>query len=111
MRSVRQARKLSQKAAAKLLGVCNDTVCNWESGRTSVPVMLMPAVLAFLGYDPTVQPETLSDRMRAYRRRMGLTIKVAAAQLGVNEGSWTDWEKGRIVPREKYVEALEALLG
>jgi transcriptional regulator with XRE-family HTH domain len=108
---VRQIRKLMQAEVAAQLGVSRDTICRWEIGRTSVPPALMPAVLAFLGYDPIGEAKTLPDRMRTYRRREGLTVKAAASRLGVNGKSWTEWENGRVVPRTKCVQKLELLLG
>lgn len=47
----RLTRKLTQKQAAKLLGVSPFTVLHWEKNRTIPPRQYMPAILRFLGYD------------------------------------------------------------
>src|SRR4051812_12867322 len=53
IKRVRLARGLYQKDVAKAVAVTTDTVHNWEAGKTEPPIGIMPAVLAFLGYDPS----------------------------------------------------------
>lgn len=52
LKRCRLTRKLTQKQAAKLLGVCSNTVLHWEKNQTSPPSASIPAILAFLEYDP-----------------------------------------------------------
>lgn len=78
------------------------TVMNWERDQTDPAVGFGPAILEFLGYDPSKTTTTLSDRMRAYRRRNGLSIKAAAAGLGVDQASWGRWERTGQIPWERY---------
>jgi DNA-binding XRE family transcriptional regulator len=56
----------------------------------------VPGILRFLGYDPRQEPQTLSQRLRHYRRTHGLFQKTLAARLGVDPGSIADWEKGKL---------------
>jgi len=55
----RRIRQLTQKQAAKLLGVSPFTVLNWEKNRTAPPIRAMPAILRFLGYNPFLEPSRL----------------------------------------------------
>jgi hypothetical protein len=57
------------------MAVSAATVLNWEKGATEPPSAFWPAIIAFLGYDPHPMPVTLSERMTAFRRRKGLSIK------------------------------------
>jgi len=111
LRHIRLRRKLSQKEAALILGVDADSVLNWEKGRTTPPVTLMPAILRFLGYDPFPEPVTVSERMLAKRRAMGWTIKEAAERLGVDESTWGQWERTGCIRWERYRMLLETFLG
>ena len=70
----------------------------------------MPAILQFLGYDPYPKPKTLPERMLAKRRAMGWSIKEAARQLGVDEGTWGAWERGTTISKGRYLMRLEALV-
>lgn len=110
LRHVRLSRKLSQKEAAFIIGVDPGSVFNWEKGKTEPPVKFMPAVLRFLGYDPLPTPETLPERMFAYRRRHGLTIMEAATRLGVDPGTWGGWERGTTKLWPRYLALVERLL-
>jgi transcriptional regulator with XRE-family HTH domain len=102
--------KLTQKQAAKLLGVGLYTVLNWEKNRTTTPVQAIPAIFRFLGYDPFPQPRNLPERLLAKRREMGWTIQEAARELGVDEGTWGAWERGVITPWPRYVKLVERFL-
>jgi transcriptional regulator with XRE-family HTH domain len=49
--------------------------------------------MVFLGYEPFLAPTTLTERMLAFRRREGLSVKDAALRAGVDEASWSRWEQ------------------
>ena len=67
------------------------------------------AIIGFVGYDPFPQAATLSDQLVAVRRVKGWTIKEAAGQLGVDEGTWARWEKTGI-PWKRHQAILTAFL-
>ena len=102
--------RLTQKQAASRLGVNPWTVLNWEKGHTVPPVESLPVILQFLGYDPFPKPESLPERLLAKRRAMGWSIKEAARQLGVDEGTWGAWEASTTTPWPRYVRLLERFL-
>jgi len=110
LKRVRQIRELLQRQVAAEIGVGPETLANWEKDRTSPSVIYMPAVVAFLGYDPTAHASTLQGRMLAYRKHHGLTVDAAARRLGVDPGTWGDWERGGVVPWPRYKVMLERLL-
>jgi transcriptional regulator with XRE-family HTH domain len=102
---------LTLKQAAGQIGVTDYTVINWEYGRTEPPMAAIPAVIRFLGYDPFPSPTTFTEHLLAKRRAMGWTIKQAATALGVDPGTWRDWEAGKLVLYRKHRSALATLLG
>jgi len=110
IRGRRRELGISQRHAAKDLGVNDWTVLNWEKGRTKPPIGAMPGILAWLGYDPFPQPKTLSERMLGVRRVMGWTIAQAASRLGVASAAWGAWERSGRVPWERYQQLLERFL-
>jgi transcriptional regulator with XRE-family HTH domain len=86
---------ITQKEVAKMLGVTQSTLINWEKGRSVPPLLTMSRVVRFLGHDPfPPAPKTLVDRLKAKRRELGWTQKTAARQLGVDPCTWSDWETG-----------------
>lgn len=110
LRKRRLELRLTQKQVAERIGVNPWTILNWEKGNTEPPIASMPALLKFLGYAPFPEPKTLSDRMLAKRRAMGWSIKNAARQLGVDEGTWGAWESGTTVPRGRHLPLVGAFL-
>jgi len=101
---------VTQKQAAERLGVNPWTVLNWEKDHTEPPIESMPAIIRFLGYDPSPEPKSLAGRLLAKRRAMGWSIREAARQLGVDEGTWGGWERGPIAPSRRYLPRIEKLL-
>lgn len=89
--------RLTQKQAAERLGVNRWTVLNWEKGHTEPPIEFMAAIIRFLRYDPFPEPKNIAERLLAKRRAMGWSIKKAARQLGVDPGTWRNWEQGGVI--------------
>jgi len=89
--------RLTQKQAAEQLSVNPWTVLNWEKDHTEPPIESMPAIIRFLDYDPFLEPKNIPERLLAKRRAMGWSIKGAARQLGVHEGTWGEWEQGGVI--------------
>ena len=79
--------RVSQKEVARRLGWSWRTVFNWEKGKTKPAMEFIPAIIGFLGYDPFPEAASLSGRLAAVRRANGWTIKKAAEQLSVDEGT------------------------
>ena len=92
------------------MAVSDATVLNWEKGTTEPPIVFWPAIIAFLGYDPHPAPMTLSERMSAFRRRKGLSIKEAALRARVNESSWGSWERTGLIPWKRYRTFVDEFL-
>ena len=84
---------LTQKDAAKQLDCCWSALLNWEKGKRQPSMKSIPAIIAFLDYDPSPKPTNLSQQLAAVRREMGWSIKHAAARLGVDPGTWGRWER------------------
>jgi transcriptional regulator with XRE-family HTH domain len=53
---------------------------------------------------------TLTERMREYRRRHGLSIKEAAFRACVDESSWGSWERTGLIPWKRYRTLVDAFL-
>jgi transcriptional regulator with XRE-family HTH domain len=98
--------EVTQKQAAKLLGVNPWTVLNWEKGHTEPSIESMTAIIRFLGYDPFPEPKNIAERLLAKRRAMGWSITEAARRLGVDEGTWGSWESGTTVPKGRHLILL-----
>ncbi len=102
---------LTQKDAAKVLGVNPWTVLNWEIGRFTPPMRSIPATLGFLGYDPFPPPTTVGERLLHVRRQHGWSTSEAARQLGVDRTTWQDWERGELILFRKHRIKVATLLG
>ena len=85
---------LRQVDAAPRLGISEKTMVEWERDQRTPPVEYFPAIIAFLAREPWPEPETVSERLLAERRRRGWSIKAAARRLGVDEGTFGGWERG-----------------
>jgi transcriptional regulator with XRE-family HTH domain len=102
---------LSQKEAGTMLKVTSFTVLNWEKCRTAPPVVSIPALLQFLGYDPFPKPQTIPEHLIALRRSKGWSLRDAAQEFGVDEGTWRDWESGKTILHRRHRELIAKLFG
>lgn len=98
---------LRQRDLARRFGVKAEVIAYWEFGKNLPAAHRYPAIVAFLGYDPTPRPVGLPDRLRAGRLFLGLTKKALGARLGLDEGTMIDVEHGRRNPRGRVRRVLE----
>jgi transcriptional regulator with XRE-family HTH domain len=104
-------RGLLQEQVADELGVSVSTILNWERNRTKVATRSRPKVVAFLGYDPSPEPETLSARIRRVREQEGLSQEELARKLGLNPSSVRAWERNEIrKPHRRLLRVFEEYL-
>ncbi len=81
-----------QKEVAAEIGVDASSVYNWENGRTEPELRHLPAIIRFLGYDPTPEGKTLGQRVRRTRRALGLSQEKLARDLGIDPSTVRDIE-------------------
>ena len=110
LRRRRRERDLYRKDAAGEMGVSEEALMKWERDSCEPPDRLYPKVIAFLGREPWAEPETLGERLRAERRRRGLSIKRAAAMLNIDEGAFTQWERGLRMPTRSSRVKIDSFL-
>ena len=99
-----------QRDAARDLGVSQSTLIAWETNRATPSVCFLPRIIAFLGYDPYPEPQTLGERIVAKRRRLGLPRKHVAEHLGVDEGALAIWERAVRKPSERCLRIVTQFL-
>lgn len=92
------------------MGINEHSIVSWEAGKQP-HVRMYPGILAFLGFEPRLEPDTSPERLLAERRRRGLSIKRAAKLVGVDEGTWGRWEQGRQASCPDHHALIAAFLG
>jgi DNA-binding XRE family transcriptional regulator len=79
--------RLLLREAAERIGADVFSLINWEKGKTEPAIRSWPGIIAFLGYDPSPEPVTLGDHIRAERRRRGCGLAALAKDLGFDPGT------------------------
>jgi transcriptional regulator with XRE-family HTH domain len=99
---------LRQKDVARELGANFKTYENWEQGKYEPELRFFPAIISFLGYDPTPEPTSLPERILAARRREGISQKELARKLGLDSSTVAAWEAGTVrKPFARFVRLFE----
>jgi len=107
LRKKRLDLKLLQKDVAQRLGVDKTTIYNWESGHAAPSLSVIPRLIAFLGYIPFEMPaNTLGEKIRAYRKIHGITIKSLAWEIKVDPTTLGRWEMGKGYHKQKLLEMI-----
>jgi transcriptional regulator with XRE-family HTH domain len=96
----------SREEAARRLGIKVGTLTQWELGFIHIAAKHLPAVTGFLGYDPAPEVASLGERIRAARRRVGISQKELARRFRMDPKTVKQWEAGRVGRRTRRVEAL-----
>ena len=101
---------LRQVAIGQRIGVCCSAVWLREKGRSRPHVRHIPAIIEFLGYDPTPAAVSLPERLVRHRRGRGWTQDRFAPRLGVDPTTFARWERGERVVSGNYRVKVEAVM-
>lgn len=101
---------LYQRDVASKIGATACSVWNWEAGLNEPENRFLPAILAFLGYDPRPAGLTLGERLVALRKGKGWSQKTAAGALGVDPTTLARWERNEQAPWGPYVKLVADFL-
>ena len=101
---------LRQKEVAKTIGVSSWTYLLWEQDKTKPEIRYWPKIISFLGVDPSPPPTTLGEKLKAYRRRRGLSQAKLASQLGVDATSLWEWENDLSKPMATSLSKLSLII-
>jgi transcriptional regulator with XRE-family HTH domain len=99
---------LTQKEAARKIGVDDVTLRHWENHQTSPQTYLIPRVVSFLGYLPYVSAKSFSEWLRNCRRALGLSQRQLAEKLGMDESTVRGWETGRHKPIKESLKRTKS---
>lgn len=78
---------LTQREVAEQIDISPWTYRYWEQGVHEPTIHHWPAIIRFLGRDPSAAPKTLGDHVRAWRRAEGLPRSRLASVLEIDEGT------------------------
>ena len=108
---VRHDRGLRQKDVPRELDVDQFTLGNWEKGRTSPVIRHRPAIHRWLEYYPfEPTPISIGPRLVAWRKAHGLSQQEVAQQLGLDPGTLSRTEQGKLGgPNRRVRRAIEGL--
>lgn len=101
---------LLQREVGQRIGASVATVWLWETNRVAPELKWMPAIIGFLGYDPTPPGRTAAEQLVQHRTRLGWTQKRLAEELGVDPTTLSRWETGERIPWGKYIERIAGVL-
>ena len=93
--------------AVRFLSLRQDTaLIAWEGGKREPADRLWPVVINFLGYDPSPVPTSFGDRLRVARRKVGLSQRALAKEIGCDWTTAVGWERGVTVPSPDHATWL-----
>ncbi|WP_211166349.1 helix-turn-helix domain-containing protein [Mucilaginibacter robiniae] len=102
--------KLLQKDVAKILGVTEDCITNWEKNRSIPQIQFFPNIIQFLGYLPySFDLTTLSGKLKAYRHVKGISQKKLGTMLNVDGATICSWEQGESQPYQRTLQKINTL--
>ncbi len=105
----RLERGLVRAHAAREMGVTREALTAWEAGREP-PDHFWPRIVGFLGYDPSIEAQTMGGRLAAARRRLGLSAKAFATAVRCHREAIGSWERNISQPTGEHAKRLAIFL-
>jgi transcriptional regulator with XRE-family HTH domain len=98
---------LLQREVAQKIGASEASIHNWEIGHATPSINFIPKILKFLGYAPFRMPAgNLGEKIRTYRRALGLSQKALAKQLKIDPTTLARWERGKGTPLKELTDSI-----
>ena len=102
--------KLFQAEVARLIGVTESTVTNWEKNQTEPMLWVMPKVIEFLGYEPNLFiTQSFGQSIKSYRLLRGITQEELAHHLSVDPSTLGRWERDESRPNRRLMKRFKPL--
>lgn len=122
LKELRKKKKLTQSELGEKVGVKQNTFTNWENGKREPSLENIIKLAKIL--DTTTDDllgainvdtkgggmATFTERLKALRQKNNLTQKELADILGVSQGAYQKWEKGKREPNFENLLKLAAVL-
>jgi len=84
-----------QSDVARIIGVSEDTITNWETNRFVPQINLYPAIFQYLGYYPFHhESDSIAGKLKQVRYCLGLSYEAAGELFAVNASTIRAWELG-----------------
>lgn len=89
---------LTQAQVGLKLGADGSSINNWELNRTKPAIRFIPKIHDFLGYCPVKvnTTQSVSQKIKTWREAMGLSQRVLAQIMEVDESTLARWERGEV---------------
>lgn len=84
-----------------------ETITNWELNQTKPALQFLPGIIGLLGFDPTPPSASHGERLKAARRRAGLSQERFAELLGIDPGTLSRWERNLRMPIRRHLRIAE----
>lgn len=98
--------RILQSEVASIFGVSEETIGNWEKGRSIPQIQFNKKIIEFLGYNPFIssngesKSKDFKDQITDFRTSFGLSIGKFGALVGVDATTISSWEKGITIPKK-----------
>jgi len=130
LRKTRLDQGLEIKELQKIIGAFEGSIVNWECQGTQPKIKYLRPIIEFIdsnqpepiprkkiwelcfSENPAYpsHPKSFGEKLRATRMQNFMTIKQAAQELGVNEGTVARWELKGSQPNPELMERVQAFL-
>ncbi|WP_295794701.1 helix-turn-helix transcriptional regulator [Mucilaginibacter sp.] len=98
-----------QSEVARIIGVSEDTITNWETNRFVPQINLYPAIFLYLGYYPfTHETETIGGKVKQLRNCLGLPYEAAGEIFAVYATTVRGWELNKNHPTARKRLLIQA---
>jgi DNA-binding XRE family transcriptional regulator len=100
---------LFQSDVAKIIGVTECSIFNWENNLAEPQIRFYSKIILFLGYYPFPKNTGIAFEIKKYRHVHGLTQKEFGNHIGVDGSTICSWETQETIPKDHYQKCLKSL--
>lgn len=101
---------LSQIDVAKIIGVSDETIRQWENNTYKPLIRFYPKIIKFLTFVPLPKPISFREKLRFCRHVLGMTQKQFAQLVNYSSDTVSSWETNEYEPTEYSLKLLNRIM-
>jgi len=101
--------KLTKRQLSLKFHVYDTTIYLWERNKVQPSLAQIPKIIELLGRDPfEKETDKFGEKIQKYRQVHGLSRKILAEQIGVDQSTLGGWESGEHQPTKRLFDKLKS---
>lgn len=107
----RKKKNMSQKELGRLMGYTQNTITQWENGKSQILVEAYLSAAEILRGDPRISNEDVIDWLKKKRIMREMSVREFAKAIGIHETTLRKYESSKVLLKLSMLHRIAEAIG